>query len=169
MVAGAPPHQGFTNLGIAGIKKLYNSNKYFNKTQLNKMAEKGVYIVVQDVLGSLPYTRHQVSTDTTTLELQELSIGKTVDFISYFFKRRLKRILGVYNITPSTLALVTTISNAILVYLKENSLPKIGAVLLQGSEVVSVKQDDTFKDQINAVLDIDVPFPVNKIRVDLLI
>lgn len=169
MVAGAPPHQGFTNLGIAGIKKLYNSNKYFNETQLNKMAEQGVYIVVQDVAGSLPYSRHQMSTDTTTLELQELSIGKNVDFISYFFKRRLKRILGVYNITPSTLALVATICNAIIVYLQEDSLPKIGAPLLKTSEIVSIEQSDTFKDQINAVLDIDVPFPVNKIRVDLLI
>ncbi len=169
MVAGAPPHQGFTNLGIAGIKKLYNSNKYFNETQLNKMAEKGVYIVVQDVLGSLPYTRHQMSTDTTILERQELSIGKTVDYISYFFKRRLKSVLGVYNITPSTLALVSTMCNAIIVYLQENTLPKIGAPLLKTSEIVSVTQSETFKDQINAVIDIDVPFPVNKIRVDLLI
>lgn len=169
MVAGAPPHQGFTNLGISGIKTLYNSNRYFSQTQLNKMAEKGVYIVVQDTLGSLPYSRHQVSTDTTILELQEMSVGKTVDFVSYFFKRRLKSVLGVYNVTPSTLGLVTTISNAILVYLKENALPKIGSVILQTSEIISVKQDDTFKDQINVVIGLDVPFPVNRIRVDLLI
>lgn len=168
MIAGAPPHQGFTNLGITGIKQLFHSNKYFKQSQLDKMAEYGVYIVVQDVVGALPYTRHQISTDVIQLETRELSLVKNIDFSSYFFKRGLKRFLGVYNITQATLGAITTQVEAMIAYLKEQVYPRIGAPLISG-EIVSVAQDDTFKDRVRVTLNMSYPYPVNVIRVDLMI
>jgi hypothetical protein len=168
MVAGAPPHQGFTNLGITGVKQLYHSNKYFKQSQLDKMAEYGVYIVVQDVVGALPYTRHQISTDVIALETRECSLVKNIDFSSYFFKRGLRRFLGIYNITPATLAAITTQVHAMIVYLTEQTYPRIGAPLISG-EIVRVVQDDTFKDKVRVELDMKYPYPVNNIRVDLMI
>lgn len=168
MVAGAPPHQGFTNLGITGVKQLYHSNKYFKQSQLDKMAEYGVYIVVQDVVGALPYTRHQISTDVIALETRECSLVKNIDFSSYFFKRGLRRFLGIYNITPATLAAITTQVHAMIVYLTEQTYPRIGAPLISG-EIVRVVQDDTFKDKVRVELNMKYPYPVNNIRVDLMI
>lgn len=168
MVAGAPPHQGFTNLGITGVKQLYHSNKYFKQSQLDKMAEYGVYIVVQDVVGALPYTRHQISTDVIQLETRECSLVKNIDFSSYFFKRGLRRFLGIYNITPATLAAITTQVDAMIVYLTEQTYPRIGAPLISG-EIVKVAQDETFKDKVRVELDMKYPYPVNNIRVDLMI
>ena len=168
MVAGAPPHQGFTNLGITGIKQLFHSNKYFKQTQLDKMAEYGVYIVIQDVVGALPYTRHQISTDVIQLETREMSLVKNIDFSSYFFKRGLRRFLGVYNITQATLGAITTQVEAMVAYLREQTYPRIGAPLING-EIVSVAQDPTFKDRVRVTLNMSYPYPVNVIRVDLMI
>jgi len=169
MVAGAPPHQGFTNLGITGVRQLYHTNKYFKQSHLDKMAEYGVYIVVQDVVGALPYTRHQISTDVIALETREMSLVKNIDYSSYFLKRGLRRFLGIYNITPATLAAITTQVDAMLVYLTEQTYPRIGAPLLQGSEIVKVAQDETFKDKVRVELNMKYPYPVNNIRVDLMI
>ena len=168
MVCGAPPHQGFTNLGITGVRQLYHSNKYFKQSQLDKMAEYGVYIVVQEVVGALPYTRHQISTDVIALETREMSLVKNIDFSSYFFKRGLRRFLGIYNITPATLAAITTQVHAMIVYLTEQTYPRIGAPLISG-EIVKVAQDETFKDKVRVELNMKYPYPVNNIRVDLMI
>lgn len=168
MVAGAPPHQGFTNLGVTGVKQLYHTNKYFKQSHLDKMAEYGVYIVVQDVVGALPYTRHQISTDVIQLETRELSLVKTIDYTSYFFRRGLRRFLGVYNITPATLAAISTQVSAMIAYLTEQVYPRIGAPLISG-EIVKISQDEVFKDKVRVVLDMKYPYPVNNIRVDLMI
>lgn len=165
LCAGAPPHQGFTNLGIVGVS-LSGRNSYFSETQMNAMAGRGVYIVAQDTENTMAYTRHQLTTDMTHLKTRELSVTKNVDFVSLFIVKQLKEFLGIYNITPATIALALNKAEATITFLKENTLPKIGASLVN-AKIIQLDQDPAALDTLRLVIDIKVPFPVNFIRVTL--
>lgn len=168
MDASMPPHQGYTNLGITGIKQLYNSDKHFNRDQLDTLAEGGVYVVVQDVLGALPYTRHQISTDPSFLETRERSLVRNIDYVSFMFKDNLRKFLGIYNINRSTIELIRTVCESVKVKLKEMTYPRIGAPLID-AEIVSIVQNTTFKDRVDVAIKTSYPYPLNNIQVTLMI
>jgi len=168
MVAGFPPHKGFTNVGIVGFDDVGRSNRYFNEAQLNLMATEGVYLVVQDAPGSIPFSRHQLSTDADIVEFRELSITKNVDFISYFFKRRLATFIGVWNITDQTLLAINQFTQGLIDFLVSQSVEKIGAPLLSGS-ISSLTRNATLKDHVDMFIDIEVPYPLNNLNVHLVI
>lgn len=168
MVAGFPVQQGFTNVGVAGISDLKYSNFYFTRAQMNTMAEAGTFLFVQETQGSIPYVRHELTTDVSVLEYRELLVVKNWDFLSYFFRDKLMPFIGKWNITADTLNTIrqTIVSSAELV--KGQKLPKIGAPLL-GYKIVSLAQDPNNKDSLNIVLNISVVYPLNYVNLYLVI
>jgi len=127
-----------------------------------------VYLVVQDAPGSIPFSRHQLSTDADIVEFRELSITKNVDFISYFFKRRLTTFIGVWNITDQTLLAINQFTQGLIDFLVSQSVEKIGAPLLSGS-ISSLTRNATLKDHVDMFIDIEVPYPLNNLNVHLVI
>jgi hypothetical protein len=85
MTAGLPSHQGFTNLAIAGISKIYDANTYFSDKQITDLSNGGWFVFQQDTPQALPYVVHQLTTDTQTLQSGEFSMVKNFDFVSLFF------------------------------------------------------------------------------------
>lgn len=157
MRAGFPPHQGFTTLGIGGIKRIYRSNKFFNDGQLDEMAGGGVFWVVQDAPESLPYCIYQTTTDTTQLETIEDSIVATIDYASKYYKDNLKAVIGKFNVNEISVKYVTNVINDITEQMKAMKYPYIGSVIINGS----IKSITTDRDKIKPVVGIEVPFPVN--------
>ena len=163
MVVEQLPQQPFTNVPINGIAQLYHSNKYFRPSMLDVMAEGGVYIIIQEIPESIPYTRHQLSTDMTTIEFRELSICKDVDYIAKYFRNNLRPYIGRFNITPEYLNQVRTVAQAILRDLSRNGQTMPGTVIKQ------LIQDPDRPDSVILDLTIKVPYPANYIRVTLYI
>lgn len=168
MVAGFPVQQGFTNVGVAGIADLKFSNFYFTRAQMNTMAAAGTFLFIQETQGSIPYVRHELTTDMSVLEYRELLVVKNWDFLSYFYHDQLKSFIGKWNITPDSLNTLrqTIISASELV--KGQKLPKIGAPLL-GYKISTLKQDPNNKDQVIINLNISVVYPMNYINLYLII
>ena len=168
MGAGFPVQQGFTNIGIAGIVDLQHSNFYFAKADLNTMAGAGTLLFIQDTQGGIPYCRHELTTDMSTLKYRELLIVKEVDFLSYFYYDKLKSFIGSWNITKSSLNTVRQTIVAGSELLKSQSLPKIGPVLLSYS-ITLLQQDPVNTDHVTCNVTVAVGTPMNYIDLTLYI
>jgi len=166
LIAGLPPHQGFTNLGMAGFDSVPRTTRYFNRDQLNIMALAGVYIVTQKSEESAVFARHQLSTDRTSLETQELSITKNLDFLSFYFQQLLEPFIGVYNVTPSLLTKLNNILRDGIAFQESQELENIGAPLISGN-VLSVTQNEASCDIVDIELELNLPCPLNFINLRL--
>jgi len=154
------PH---TNQPLVDTRSLNYSNEYFTPTQLNIIAGGGTYIIAQDEEDTAPYCRMQISTDVSTIEQRELSITKIVDHTAKFMRSVLKQFVGKNNITPQFIKQITMIADTVISRQVDNR------VLLQDSKVTKVEQDETQADQLLITVQLEVPYPVNYIKVKLVI
>lgn len=173
LMSSVPPQQGLTNISINGFDDLPMVYSTFNRTQLNRMAEAGVMIIMQDIPGGAVYVRHQVSTASSegNLNTRELSITKNLDSVSYYFSGRLAPFIGRYNVTPELLLAIRTVIEDGLLYL--GSFTAVGLlgpqVLLDGSQIRGVSEHPTLKDTVVATVDLQLPYPLNVIELHLVV
>jgi hypothetical protein len=166
MTAGLPSQQGFTNIGIAGVSQIFNSNTYFTDSQLTDISNGGWYVFAQQTTTSLPYTIHQLTTDPSTLESGEFSVVKNFDFVSLFFVDILEDFLGQYNVTVDTLTQLhgALITGSQLLLLR--TVAKIGAPLTS-FEITSLDVSPTSGDRVLIYCAIGLPKPLNVIELHL--
>jgi hypothetical protein len=162
MVAGQPPQQGFTNFPMTGFTGVVGSDDTFSNKQLNVIAGGGTYILVQDAAGSPITSRHQLSTNLTSIEVRELSITKIVDFTAKFLRAGLRNFIGTFNITQPFLDTLSTVTQGMLSFLVENGI-------LTGANLNNLIQSKDAPDTVLVDVTLDVPFPCNYIRLTLVI
>jgi len=168
LASGVVPHQGLTQVEVAGFDDYSRSYKLFNETQLNEMAEAGVWIVTQARDGT-PYTRHAVTTDNLDLNRREEMIRRNVDSMSYLFLRRLRPYIGRTNATPGMVELLINRVNGIISFLKSNGYTQeLGSQLIDG-QIRILRIHPLLKDRIEIVLDLTVPAPLNNIELHLVV
>jgi hypothetical protein len=164
--AGLPAHQGFTNIGIAGIDQIFNSTRYFSQSQLTDISNAGWFLFEQETENSTPFVVHQLTTDVSTTENGELSIVRDFDFISLFYKDILDDFIGKYNVINQTLDLLRESLNAGTTQLQAQKLPRIGAPLID-AEITSIEVLEGQKDRVEIFMDVQLPFPLNRIGLHL--
>lgn len=168
MCAGVPPHQGLTRRPLNGVTTLYNSTRYFSEEDLELISNSGFYLLVQETDTSLPYSLHQLTTDTSSVNAQELSIVRSLDYISKFLKDLVETYIGQYNVNAQTLELIAeTVRNGIE-QLRSDVRPKIGAVLIDGT-LTSISVLAGASDRVELFLDLDIPGPLNRIGLHLIV
>lgn len=166
MLASLPSHQGLTNLGIAGISKIYNANTYFDDRQMTQISNGGWLLFQQDTPSALPYIIHQLTTDPSTLEFGEISMVKNFDFVSLFFSDILDDFLGTWNINDDTIQFILSALNSGIENLKLRRRVRIGAPIIDG-RITSVAESTVSSDRIEAYIEIDFPKPLNTIGLHL--
>lgn len=162
MVARFPPQQGFTNMPMTGFTGVKGSQDTFSVKQLNVMAGGGTYIIVQDAQGAPLASRHQLSTDITSIETRELSITKVVDYVAKFMRTALRNFIGTFNINQPLLDTLSTVIQGMLGFLVENGI-------ILGGELNNLIQSKDEPDTVLIDVTLDVPFPCNYIRLTLAI
>jgi hypothetical protein len=168
LVSGVVPHQPLTNVEVAGFDDFSRSYKYLNETQLNRMAEAGVWIVTEDKDGT-PHTRHALTTDNLDLNRREEMIRRNVDSMSYLFYRRLKPFIGRTNAQPGMVRRLRYEVTAIIDFLKGNgNTEELGSQLIDGA-IRKLQIHPLLKDRIEIVLDLTVPAPLNNIELHLVV
>lgn len=161
MCAAQPPQQGFTNFPITGLTGVVGTEK-FTKSQLNVMAAGGTYILFQSAIGAPISSRHQLSTDLTSIETRELSITKVVDFVAKFLRVSVRKFIGTNVINKSLLDTLGSTIHAALKFLEE-----VG--VLNGSNINQLVQDTANLDTVLVDVTLDVPYPCNYIRITLVV
>lgn len=166
LTAGLPSHQGFSNLGIAGVDKINNATRYFSDAQLTELSDGGWFVFDQETENTAPYCIHQLTTDPDTLETGEYSLVKNFDFIAIFFQDILDDYLGQYNVNEETLGFLQQALETGIDVLKLRRYAKIGAPINSAS-ITSVAQSDTSADRVEIYMDVDMPKPLNVIGLHL--
>ena len=163
-VAGAisslQPHYGLTRLSIAGITAVKHAGEYFNRSQLNTIADGGTFIFTQETPNSAPYIRHQLTSDRSAIEFQEVSFVKNFDYICYILKDVLGEYIGRYNINRSTLYAIADTIGSVLDGIMADSYPKIGSPILGYSDI-RVIQSELSRDRVDAYCNVTFPYPLN--------
>lgn len=165
-IASLPSHYGMTRLSIGGISGVRGSGDYFNNDQLDIIADGGTFIFVQLSPSAPPYIRHQLTTDRSTVEFQELSFVKNFDYISYICRDVLDAFIGKWNINQETLGSLRAAVNGALETIKLDSQPKIGSRLL-AYKVVKLEQLADVRDRVEIYAEVSMPYPLNTIGLHL--
>jgi len=156
------PAQPFTNFPLTGYVSVNKSNNKFTTTQLDTAAAGGVWWVIQDVAGAPLTCRHQLTTDTSTVEKREYSIGKAVDYVAKFLRGSLGRFIGRYVINDALLQILSTVAQGVMAVLSEAAVIKSGDVNL-------IVQDTVNPDRVLVDVLLEVLYPCNYIRITLII
>jgi hypothetical protein len=167
------PHQGLTNSEFYGADDLSKVVLEFTSDELNTMAEKGTWIITQEVIGATAYVRHQLTSDTSGLNTQEDSITTNVDNISYALKKTLTPFIGRYNINPNNILAVYAAVVAELKFRATNtSTERAGNQLVSftpADDIINISQNETYRDIIDVEVRLNVPYPVNYIKLKLVV
>jgi hypothetical protein len=161
MVAALSPQQGFTNYPITGITGVVGTERY-NKNQLDTMAGGGTYILMQEVPGGPVMSRHQVSTDLTSIETRELSITKSIDFVAKFLRLSIRKFIGTHTVNTQLLDTISATVNGVLAFL-------VDVGILNGANLNNIAQDTSAPDTVLIDVTLDLMYPCNYIRLTLVV
>lgn len=164
--AGTVPHQPLTNSQILGFDDVSKTLTY-SEEQLNVLAGAGTFIVAQHAPGGTPFVRHQLTTDSSSLNKFEDSITTNVDSISFGLQLAVQPYIGTYNVNPGTLALIRKAINDELTYRMVNTYTVRAGNQLLGYTIDKLEQNATFKDHVDLAITLQVPAPVNFITITL--
>lgn len=175
VVGSVVPHQGLTNIELNGFNDVPLAYGTFDYDQLNSIASGGTLIIMQDTKAGSVYIRHQISTATKdgNLNTTELSMVKNLDSISFFFADLLKPFIGRYNVTPEMVSVMRTQVQDGLNYL--GSLTSVGLlgpqiILSNGkTKIRTFEQHPTLKDRLLAIVDLELPAPLNVIEFHIVV
>ncbi len=167
MTAGLPNHQGFSRIGIAGIRKVNHSQGYFTEAQLTQISEGGWYVFVQDTPESLPYSIHQLTTDPSALQTGEYSMVKNFDYLSKFFAAILDNFIGIWNVNEETLGFMRQAVNSGIQQLKLRRVARIGAPLIDAT-VISLAVSTASPDRVEIYMNATRPTPLNVIGLHII-
>lgn len=171
--SGVVPHQGLTNSEFLGATDLSKVVIEFSQSELDLMAEKGVWLITQEVVGATPYVRHQLTTDERSLNTSEDSITTNVDSISYALKDVLAPFIGRYNVNnENVLAVRYAIAEQLRYRANDTYVARAGNQLVSFTEkddIVRIEQNSTYKDRIDVEVRLHVPYPLNYINLKLLV
>ena len=155
------PHQPLTNVTVSGIDVV--NTVAFGATQLDSMAGNGVWLVIKDVQGDI-YTRHQLTTDNTSLWLSEDSVVTNFDQVCRQYRDAVKDLYGRGNATQAMLDLIrsrlyaTTSSITSRDYAAE-----LGPQIIDFS-IVRLYIDETARDHVWCNSNIELPAPMNELN-----
>lgn len=166
--SGSAPHQSLTNTQLIGPTAVPLCTATYSEENLNDLAEAGVWIVTKLLSGGQCYTRHQLTGDATNvLNYREDSVVANVDSISYALQSALAPFVGIYNISPGVLLQVKSVIDAELSFRLTGTYTKRAGNQLLGYKIVSIAPNATYADQLDIVIELQVPYPMNRITVTL--
>jgi hypothetical protein len=154
---GQRPEQPLTNLPITGPSEVKYGSDFFNEAQLNIAANGGTYWMVQTNLTAPIASRHQLSTDRSSTQKQEMSITSALDFCGKFVRNGVAPYIGRYNITPSFLKMLQLIVQSQGAFLVREGY-------LNSFTINTLGVDPLAADTILCTVTVGVKFPVNYIK-----
>jgi hypothetical protein len=155
-VAQQSPQQPLTNLPINGVSRVYGTDDTFSEKQLDTIADGGRYVMVN--LGGAVVSRHQRSTATTSVEYQELSITKAIDWLAKGLRATNRVFIGRSVITSGFLDQLTMSNEGFLDYAEQ-----LGAV--RKALLTSLLQDEDNPDTVLIEVEVAPAYPCNKIKI----
>jgi hypothetical protein len=170
------PQQSLTRTEVSYITDAPSMFTRFNSEVLNTMAANGVWIITQNSPDAIPHIRHQITAEVSSGSLfYEDSAGVNIDSICFAIDDIVDPLIGKRNATNRT---VVEIKNLLLNLLNDLTESAYDSVI--GPQIVDffnaagdvgtldVAIDPVLKDTINVGVVLEIPLPLNNIRVTVL-
>ena len=168
LVSTLPSQQGLTRYSIAGLTgRQHGKDHFLTNARLDTIAGGGTMLFEQASAASPVVIRHQLSTDMSSIFLQELSFTKNLDSITKTFYLMLDGLLGQYNITDGLFTVIKTKVQGKINSMIANTVPKFGGQLKPGSQLASLAINPTLVDTVDLTITALCPVPLNKISVTI--
>lgn len=162
MASVLPPQQGFSNYPIKSFSRVLGTTDSFSEDEMDIMAGGGKSILVQPIPRGSISSRHQLTTDVSSVENREDSVTRILDYVSYFMRDELTPRTGVTNITPDYLDFISTVLHGRL-----ERLIQLGIIVDGVLESISVAEDDPT--EIYVDFSLTIPYPANRFRLTIAI
>ena len=161
MTSSQAPAQPFTNVPINGFTRVLGSHDLFSEKFMSIAAAGGINWIIQDGEGLPPISRHQLTSDVSSLKVREYSVTKAIDMIAKMLRTGIKARIGKYNIDAKWLNETGLIVNAIC-----NSAAGLHAAVVTCTGLsVDTQNPDTAEVSVTIV-----PFfPANRINVKIFV
>jgi len=163
LAASLPPQTPFSRMPVAGFLSTRYSNDYFTDEELDMMAAGGTWIMVQNGTGANLECRHQLTTDTTTIERREWNITKDIDYIAKTWRATLTPLTGRNLLTDKFLGVLGMYAQSLL-----DSAIK-GGQLLPDSTLTSISRNASASDTVDFRFKLNPPRPANTFNLYLVI
>jgi len=163
------PHQAMTRLAVPGFSSIEKIRE-FSTDQLNRIAGAGGFLVVPDIRTGSLVVRHGITAGNfDDVNIREESIRTNVDSIKGYLFTVLDPYIGQTNVTTQTLGMIAAEMSSARSFLQgANASQGLGGQLIDLT-IVDIRQSPVSKDSILVVVEIEVPGPTNRIRLDLLV
>jgi hypothetical protein len=160
--AGSAPQRPLSNTAIAGITRVIGSDDRYSERQFRIMSGGGLWVFQQDNENAPPKVRHQLTSDMSTLEKREDNIRTALDFAAAFLRGILTNFSGRYVLT-------TAITESVAVTLTGGGRLLVENGVFLKFEINSLSPSSTHPDRIDADCTVKAPYPLNEIRVRLVV
>jgi hypothetical protein len=162
------PQQGLSMTEITSITDCPAMYIRYNRTDLNRAAAEGVFIITQEAESGTVFIRHQLTTDPNNGSLYyEDSAGVNIDDLSFRFKDVLLGYVGKKNVTADTLADIYNDCRTILSEASQTDRSADYGPQLNGFESLTVEADPILKDRVNVYARVEIPLPLNQLAVTI--
>lgn len=167
------PQQGLTRTEVSFIDSAPSMYTKFRQSVLDEMAARGVWIITQNSADTPCYVRHQLTTAVSNGSLYyEDNAGTNIDTVCFALDDLIDPLIGKRNATPRTVLEIRGLVSSLLTQLtKEPYDAVLGPQLISffnsngDTDSMDIAIDPNFKDRINLVVGIEIPLPLNNIRI----
>lgn len=159
VVSAKGPAEPLTNSSVSGFTDVYRSNDYFDNSEMNTIAAGGTWIFENKGAGAIT-TRHQLSTNATTIETRELSITTQIDFSAKYLRELVSPLIGKFVITDGFI-------NNLRSALHGGAEQLVDQDVVRDLNVINVYQDEVNPDTVKADIELLPLYPVNYIKLTL--
>lgn len=166
---GVAPHQGLTNVALTGFTNVNWTTRILTAPDRDVLMNGGLWVVQQDDIGGAVYCRKELSTDLTDLNTSEQMVTTNVDSISYYLLSILQPYIGRTNNVPRVQDLIQGDIQAAFDFFFNNSTSTLGAQILDGTQILSIRPHATLPDRLVIKIRLVVPYALNGIDVYLVV
>lgn len=156
------PQEPLTESSLVGFTGVVGSQDRYSEAQLKILSGSGLWVFYQEADGQPVRTRHQLSTDMSTVEKREFSITTALDFASKLIRSSLRNFIGRFNITTTVQDAITTTMEGL-----RNFLLRLG--VFESFEINAIRQNSTDPTRLEIDVTVGVYYPLNYIQVTLVV
>lgn len=163
-MAHLPPQQGLSNMSFNSINKVIGSSFQFTDRELDEIASSGSLVILQESYSSRPYILRQLTTDMKSLETMEINKVRCLDYATIGFASVLNDFVGKRNVTEENVQEISRLLDQAGSSLVRSTKNKFLGSVITWYKIVDVYVPKGEKDAITAVIDVETPTSLNKIR-----
>ena len=161
-MSSAQPQQPFTEDSLVGFAGVIGSQDRYSELQLKIMSGGGLWVFYQKNGSGPVKTRHQLTSDMSSIEKREDSIRRALDFSAKFLREGLRNFIGHYNVTSN-------VQDALAITLDGLGAWLVRQGVLTAFDVISIQQDTAAPDTLRIAIRVGVPYPLNYVIISLVV